>query len=421
MASSARTVTLGLGISIVLHVLGLLWVRGATALPDVGLELTRPDAVEFGFYDAPVPANPPSTPVNPAPASEPKTASNAEADPVPAPGPQAEHKAATRMRAPKHDSPDADTEPAAKSGALANFSPRGAQLALRLDLDRVRDSALSEDVGALLSALPDVRLLLEGSGVVPMRDLSRLFLASPDLRRSHVVMAGRYLGDDTLPKSAVDNLARARGTEAAWRKLRGIPVAPWQNADSTARVLALIGPGLFAITREEDLARVLAVARTLASRKQLGTLSDAAAAQALLAMADGELLGLSVENAKSFVRGPHAEQAPNRIQVSIRQTAEGSIEVESQAQFASAEQAQAAELFWTRVREQYAKHPLVALIGLADVLHGTRLAVHDDRLTVHSTLPVSRARMLLTFARDALNRPVPELRSTWQDDSRRQE
>jgi hypothetical protein len=64
---------------------------------------------------------------------------------------------------------------------------------------------------------------------------------------------------------------------------------------------------------------------------------------------------------------------------------------------------------------------LVALIGLASVLEGTRLSVHDDRLTVQSTLPVSRARLLLTFARDALNRPVPELSSTRQDDSSRQE
>jgi hypothetical protein len=421
MVSPTKTVTFGLCASIVLHAIGLVLVRNATMLPDVGLELTLPDSVEFGVYDGtpgPTPntATPQPQPTNPPPSP---TAPSAAQTPQPKREPGTQRQAPAHEARTEHPAPH-EPDASAKAGALASFSPRGTQLALRLDLDRVRDSPLAEDVGALLAALPDVQLLLDGSGVVPMRDLSRLFLASPDLRRSHVVMAGRYVGDETLPRNAVESLARARGTQAPWRKARGIPVAAWQNADSTARVLALIGPGLFAITREEDLARVLAVARALAHRKQPSALSDAAAAQALVTMADGEMLGLAVENAKSFIRGPRTEQAPERLELSVRQAADR-VEVDSKAEFTTPEQADAAERFWSHVRDQYAGHPLVALIGLDGVLRDTTFALHGNLLHVHSTLPVTRARLLIGFARDALNRPQPAVSSTRQGDSPPQE
>ncbi|HEY2736640.1 MAG TPA: hypothetical protein VGI70_21720, partial [Polyangiales bacterium] len=291
MAYPAKTILLGVCASLLLHALGLLLLRGLHALPDVGLDLVRPSEMQFGVIDGQVESPPPSA----APSGPPPLA--AAKPPVDA------AQSNPSEPAPKKKQPrkgPIEPEPLPAAGALASFAPKGAQIALRLDLDRIRDTALSQDVGSLLSSLPDVRFLLDGSGVDPLTDLSRLFLASPDLQRAHVVMAGRYLGDENVPRAAVDSLARARGEAAAWRQIHGIPVAPWHSADATARVLALIGPRLFAITREEDLGRVLAVARSLARRKHL---ADADATQALVSMGERELLGLSVENARAFVRG----------------------------------------------------------------------------------------------------------------------
>jgi hypothetical protein len=406
-AYSVRTIVLGLFGSLVLHALCILLLRGVTVLPNVGLELALPNEMQFGVLDGT--SEPPAAAVTQPPA--PATPSAADA-----PQPKAD-KPARPAKPPVHATEQAKTqaEPVPAGGALSNFAPKGAQLALRLDLDRVRGTALSTDVAALLARLPDVRLLLEGSGVDPLRDLSRLFLASPDLRRSHVVMAGRYLGDESVPRGAVDNLARTRGTPATWRQLHGIPVAPWPNADATPRVLALVGPHLFAITREEDLARVLAVARSMAHRKHDPALSAADPGQALVSMAEHELLGVTIENARSFVRGPHAEQAPERFEVSVRQLEPETIEVDSRAEFASGEQAEAARSFWDDVRTRYARHTLVALIGLDGVLRDTHLTLHGSQLEAHSTVPISRARLLLGFARDALDRPVPELSSAKHD------
>jgi hypothetical protein len=412
-AYSIRTIVLGLCASLVLHALGVLLLRGTTVLPDVGLELALPNEMQFGVIDG---SSQPSEPTAPASAPSPAVAPAVADVPTPAP----EHtprpiKRATERTTPRSAQPEPEAARAPPAGALTSFAPKGAQLALRLDLDRVRGTALSTDTAALLAILPDVRLLLEGSGVNPLRDLSRLFLASPDLQRSHVVMAGRYLGDESVPRSAVDKLARMRGLSATWRQLRGIPVAPWHNADATARVLALIGPHLFAITREEDVNRILSVARVMARRKHPAGVSDANAAQALVSMADNELLGVSIENARSFVRGPHAEQAPDRFAMSVRQSDPDSIEVDSHAEFANAEQAEAARRFWNDVRERYASHALVALVGLAGVLRDTRLAVHGSQLEAHSSLPISRARLLLGFARDALDRPISGLSSARHD------
>jgi hypothetical protein len=132
-------------------------------------------------------------------------------------------------------------------------------------------------------------------------------------------------------------------------------------------------------------------------------------------MGERELLGLSIENARAFVRGAHVADAPDRIDVSVRQDGEEGVEVEAHAEFPDREQAEAAKRFWDGVRERYANHALVALIGLDGVLRDTTLTVQDARLDTHAKVPMSRARLLLGFARDALGRPVPE-RSPKHDD-----
>jgi hypothetical protein len=287
---------------------------------------------------------------------------------------------------------------------MSTFAPRGAQVALRLDLDRLRASSLANEAGELLANLRDVRLLLDGSGVDPLRDLTHLFLASPDLRREHVVMAGRYHGDESVPRTAVDSLAQERGEVASWRDLRGIRVAPWFNRDATARVLALIGPSLFAITREEDLGRVLAVARTLAKRSQRTAAQDDPV-QALLNLEKQELMAISVENARTFIQGASAQQIGDRIEISVKQSGNDRFELHLTADYAGANDAKTAETFWQRVKERYANHPLTALIGMADVLRDASLTAHDSSLVGTLSVSSAQARLILRFARDALGTP----------------
>ncbi|HEX7476338.1 MAG TPA: hypothetical protein VF331_00890 [Polyangiales bacterium] len=427
--------------SLLLHSLGYLTMRWAGALPDVGFQFELPTQVEFGLADA-TPLPPAGLPLSAAPPA----AASADAQNIDvalpeapaAPKPKKKKRPAATTPdagAPSEASADAGpdahvpqpadaavpatvvaTNTAADGGAgtaqaaqdagtpaLTAYAPAGAQLALRIDMERVRASELAPDVRDMLDAIPDFDAILGGSGVQPVDDLVRLFVASPNLERSSLVMAGSYRGGESVARRAVATLARAHDKPARWRKLHGIAVAPWQNADPTERVLALIGPSLFAITRPDDLPRIIAVAHALAvrDRKKHEPADANAAAEALLAMDDNEAVAFSVENAKSFVRG-QVDQVPERVRISIRFQTDGSIEVASSGAYESQPLAENARVFWQDVRDRFARHPLVALIGMSGALHDTTIQARDAELHARTSLSVDQVRTLLGFLRGAL-------------------
>jgi hypothetical protein len=406
-----------------LGVLGSLLAHGLiyavlnfeVSLPPIDFELQVPSHVEFGMTEPvsmstpPAPADTPSP--APAAANEAATAQPAEAEAAVAPAPP---KPKPKRKKPPADAGVADEDHASPPSlpapsdrpALAAFAPAGAQIALRVNMARVRDSELAADVRTLLEAVPDWRLILGGSGIDPLRDLERLYLASPDLQRSSVVIAGEYAGDDDLPQRAVANMAEARGVKATWRTARGaIPTAPWPNEDDTARVVALIGPHQFAITRPEDLPRVLAVARALAKRRAEGAAADAPegeAGDALLGLEDGESLALSVEGAQAFARG-NTKGIPERFDLSVRQADRGAFDVRITGHFADRAAAEQARRYWSAMRDRYASHFLVALVGLREPLVGAELEVDGDRLVVRGAVAATQARTLLGFLQGAVS------------------
>jgi hypothetical protein len=277
-----------------------------------------------------------------------------------------------------------------------------------LDMREVRKSIYAEVVREVLAAIPDFRLLLEGSGVDPVADVSRLFLASPNLQRSKLVMAGEHEGGASAARLAVERLALARGKPAPWQKRSGIAVAPWENLDSTPRVIALIGPSQFAITRSEDLPRVLSIARDLAKRRRSDARDrsdDAHDAEALLAMNAGELLAFSVENAKAFVRGK-TRGVPERASLSIAIQSDDAVLVRAEGVYASHEEAANAHAFWDDLRHRYAKHPLVALSGMSTPLREAALEVIGERVLVTLQLSPEHVRFILQFVRDSLTPPA---------------
>lgn len=383
-----------LAVSTALHVLVYLAFHDFMRLPSLDLEFQLPSEAEFGVLDAPDEEPPPAAP-EPSPPAAPEPSEAIAAKPAPKPNP------------PKPKPPEPPLPAAlAAAGDVAKLAPKGSQLALRLDLDRLRAHPLSDDAGALLRAIPDVRALLDGSGVDPLRDLSRLFLASPDLRRKHVVMAGRYAGDESVPRAAVERLAESKGLTATWRSVRGMPTAAWHNHDETERVLALLGPSVFAITRPDDLPRVLAVAR--ASRAQL-TRTDADAGDALVHMDERELMNVAVENARSFVRGSRAQLAPEQLVISVHEQAADpqQLELSASARYPDEEQAQRALAYWEQLRAQYAAHALVALMNLDRLLRELKLSARGSELTLELTVPPRQARLLLRFLRDSIRGPEP--------------
>jgi hypothetical protein len=416
-SSAVRGLLLGVLGSLLVHALVLVGLRWAGTLPDVDFELTLPSEVEFGVtHSESVEQPPPAQPAQPAqpPAQQQAaaaTASTEAAKPKPKPRPKPKPAADAGVA----DATDTH-EPVSKptpSGTgdkplLSAFAPEGAQIALRVNLARVRDSELAPDVRTLLEAIPDFHMILDGSGLDPLRDLERLYLASPDLRRTHLVMAGEYQGGVETAERAVASLAAARGLEAAWSERGAIRVAPWHDLDATDRVLALIAPQQFAITRSDDLERVLQVAEALAQRKPTrgSRKKPASAADALLALAPDEALALSVEGARLFARG-NLRGVPERLEASVRMLEDGTLDVDLRGEFESADAAETAAAYWERNRARFADHPLVAFLGMRAPLADATVRSDEQSVVAHTHVGVQQARVVLGFITNALTPPPP--------------
>lgn len=403
--------TLGALGSLLMHALVFLVLRWAGTMPALDFQVELPSEVEFGVTEAAAVEEPLAVPVA------------APSSPVTAP-PAAAIAAEPEKRKPRPPTTDAGTPDAsaaeepvvADAGAsgdgdrplLAAYAPEGAQIALRVHIGRVRASELAPDVRSLLEAVADWRLILEGSGLDPLQDLERLYIASPDLRRAHLVIAGEYVGGEEVARRAVDAMAAARGQAVNWRRYGAIRVARWHNLDDTARVLALIAPRQFAITRSEDLPRVLQVARALAQRKASDKVRpqvDVDAADALLALDKDETLALSVEGARLFARG-NVRGVPERLEASVRSLEGGAaFDVTVTGYFENVQAAEQAHGYWERVRERYAGHPLVALIGLRAPLADATVSVNESSVEARTRVTLEQARVVLGFIRNAVAPP----------------
>jgi hypothetical protein len=385
-------------------------------LPDLEIEIEVPIDVELGMTEA-VEAAPPPVVVAPEPAAapapkaprrEPGADAGSDAGLADAGAPDAALSDAALSDAALADaSQDAGPPSLADAGPPGARLPPGAQIALRVDMTRIRESALAEDVRVVIAAIPDWKALLDGSQIDPIDQLDRLLLATPNLQREKVVIAGRYLGGRAVVDQAVQNLAQARGVEAAWRTRQGIPIAPWANADSTERVIALVGPAHFTISREEDLERVLAIAaaRAARARSRKGQ-PEGSVADALLSMEDHEGISLEVEGVEQFIRRGR-RGIPLRLRLSASDLAGASLELRGRLVYADSEASADALAFWSEKRDAYARNALVAVLGLAPVLKEAELVQTDEELRITTHLSIAQARLVLGYVGSMFGASAP--------------
>ncbi|HEY8429860.1 MAG TPA: hypothetical protein VIL20_15855 [Sandaracinaceae bacterium] len=424
--------------SLVLHAGLAAYVAWRTSTPDLGFEFELPMEVEFGLTDAVTLAegSAPAAPAPPSPAPNAGASASGEGPGVAAdagvPAPDAGPPDAGRRRQRARDAgPPAiaegdDGEGLGDEGEGRGaegerrgvaFLPAGSQIALRLDLARVRASPLSEDVRAVLRAMPDWQMLIGGAGIDPIDDMDRLLVASPNLERSRIVAAGRANGGESAIRAAAERLATAQGATLEWRSVRGVPVADWHDGDATDRVLALVGPSHFVIARPEDLPRVLAVARARAQRGSTEGAPEAPPqhpADALLSMEEGEGLSLEVEGFRNYARarpgqGAPLERLPLRLRLGLRELESGAVGVRIAGHFEDAAQAEAALGFWEEARSGYA--PLARALGLGTILSHLRMRTEADVLRAEVDIQIPEMRRLLQLVRvlfeDRARAPAP--------------
>jgi hypothetical protein len=407
-----------LALSLLVHA-ALGWtVSEVMRAPSLGIEFQLPMDVEFGTTDemawAPSAAAPQAPPA-PSQAGSPQPfdpTGTTEHEPKPKP---------KRERAPAPAKAAGAAGDSAPHGPNADATrlPAGAQIAVRVDMARIRRSPLADDIRGLLAAIPDWRALLDGSGIDPVDQLDRFMIATPNLQRAKIIVAGRYVGSEQTVLEAVERLAAVRGVEARWRDRAGVRVAPWANLDETPRIIALVGPAHFVISREEDLLRVLAVANARAvdarergedpkTANQLGHSQEQPAAEppadALLSMEEQEGLSLEVEGAEQFVRRA-TRGVPRRLRLSARELPGPRLELRARLSFVDVDKARDAAAFWQQLRDTYAGNPLVAMLGLSEPLRDGSVATEQSDVSLRVELSVEQARLIVGYLRELVRPP----------------
>ena len=428
-----RALAIAIGLSVVLHAVIGIVVRDALTAPSFDFDLELPDTVELGLTDemeaAPVLPNEEPPPEVAATTPTPREGSGGLDGGVPHEAGVADagvddaglYDAGVDAGRRRRRDAGVDAGPliaASETGGEGDASariPAGAQIALRLDLAIVRASPLSRDVAALLAAIPDWQLVLEGSGLDPLVDLDRVLLASPNLQRAQMVMAGEHAhaaeGEDGTAwmRGVVERFGSARGVPTPWRDELGVQVAPWPNVDETPRVVTILGPRHFALCRPEDLERVLAIAmaRDAAQVEESPDDLRTRGAAALLSMEPNEALSLEVEGARRFIRRGDPALFPARVRTSMSREGEHHVKLRVWARYDDAEQAEQAMEYWNAQREALAGQTMVSLLGFSGPLRDASVVREAYELQVESLLTHRQVRAILGFLEGAVRRPRP--------------
>ncbi len=429
MAERRQAVAVWAVVSILLHTLPLLLWQGVPELPSEPL-FTLPNAVEFGVIAAggdegassAKPAEREPQPVlKPRPAKVPAKAP-ARAKPIETPDPNAIAAARDVSAEAKPEAEDGESGEAAATSGIGVFGSgtggegagsgagvSGATIALNVDLERVRGSAILLETRALLDIIPEWQALLSGSGLDAVRDFRRVFVAAPSLDRASLIVSAEHSLSRSRLTSAVQSLAAERGTPSTFRDEAGIPVAAWRNRGPTERVIALTENDQLLITRSNELGRVLAVSRSLgAMRKKQGFApTEVDARGGLLAMHDDEAVALWVEGVPKYVRHATFGGVPDALRLSIYRADQFYVDLVVRGSYASKSAAEDALLVMDHLRQELTKHPRVIYLGLTSALERARIEADGAGLQLKVRLTLHQTRYLLKFVSQIL-RPRPQ-------------
>lgn len=280
---------------------------------------------------------------------------------------------------------------------LGGFAPPGASIGLHVDVGRVKRSSLLLETEALLGVIPKWQAVLSGSGLSPLDDFTRLYVATPNLRPSHIVVAGKLRNGEKAAESAIARLARERGKTATLTRVGALERAPWWSRGPTARSISVSPTGEVVITRTPDMARVLAVARALEQRRARGELSGTdGAPEALLAMYRDEAIAFSVEGARRFVVGDPPGM-PKHVRISVRPIDEFYAGLRLLGAYESPEAASAAQAYAEQLRDKLVDHPRVIYLGLKSALQKASLTREDRFLLLDARITLHQTRYLLQY------------------------
>ena len=274
--------------------------------------------------------------------------------------------------------------------------PVGAVIGLHADLGRVGDTSLVLETDALLGLIPGWQDVLEGSGLDPVNDLQRVFVATPTLRRQDLVVSARVKGGARSIERAAASLAAGKGGASfAGADASGVRAAPWRSHDATERVVALLDHDQIVIARPSDVARVQVVAAALAKRHaHRPGMERTTGPAALLAMYEDEAVALSVEGTRTLAPA-FASFLPKGLRLALHHIDEQYAQLRMFGYYESPAAASAALERLTQLRPSMLDHPRVTYLGLRSAIEEATLSQDGPNLTIDARLTLHQTRYLM--------------------------
>ena len=235
-----------------------------------------------------------------------------------------------------------------------------------------------------------------------------MLVATPNLQRSSLVVAGRLADRAPAPSVIVEQLITAGGGTVAWEDEDGVPTTDWPNPDATPRRVAIVGDRHFVIARGQDMPRVLAIA--LARVASADTTDPSAPppvspADALVALPEGAAITIEIEGARAYVR-----QSPCRVPTRLAARADevdGMVRVSLHAVFDSEDESAEAAACFDTLRARALGNPIVSFMGFGAPLGELEIQTEGASLEATTRLSYSHIRSALRYAQGMFRRGAP--------------
>lgn len=264
------------------------------------------------------------------------------------------------------------------------------RVVVRIDMEAVRGSAIANDIASLVRGYPTWSALLGASGIDPVRDFDRVLVAAPAVIADRSVIVVRHHLGNARIREAVLAMAVDRGARPEWRDTEGFPTVEWPAQTAVPRLVVLTAENELVVTTEDDLARVVAVARDHAARREADGLVEPA-----LQLEDGLIANIvadEVGDSADRMRYP-----PAAFRVTIREDGEerGRIVLSAQGTYVDDDSAAQARRYYTEQRNFYAGQMLVRAVGLDRPLREATIGGEGNVVDVNASLTEDEIQRVL--------------------------
>ncbi len=283
--------------------------------------------------------------------------------------------ACARTQAPAAAAP----APKPRNAATLATEISGAKLTSMIRIDRLRGHALAPK----LSELEDVQVLLEGTGIEPVRDFERVFVASSGVNHDDAaVIVGEHGLPDEKLKAAIDVLVARSAPAGEWTKLGTIPAAR-VTVRGRKQVIGVVAPSFVVVLPD-------ALAPQLPRFEGTGGFPEESSTEAVITQ---------VQEPSMTLRWPHAPAIPGTIRsarIGVRLGADGGADIAVDAQSEGADQARADAAALTEAVER-ATTVKVAFVRVR-FIDPIAFEPEGDRVKAGVHLTQGQLEMLMRFA-----------------------